>query len=330
MHLQVSKSIARLLHYSIAYGLMALTILTTILSVSGYFGRLNRYVEMSSAIRHVYLLIGTITLIYFVLTRRRIWIWVSLLCVLINAVEVLPWHFPKPKVIATDIPASIATMRVFMFNVLHENTRYQDAIALVNQEKPTLAVFLEATKPWPEELTQLKQTFPYHFSAEKIQIEIYSKVPLIAPEIRLYGKKRGLAVSKINVNGQEVMFIATHAYPQTWFGQQGFEWRNQQLEEGIGDFVGQLQQPVVLVGDLNATMWSPHYKSMIRRSGLINARQGFGVLPTLGLPTFYHPLLAFPVDHCLVSPKVEVEAFRTGPFIGSDHLPIIADVKINA
>jgi endonuclease/exonuclease/phosphatase (EEP) superfamily protein YafD len=221
-------------------------------------------------------------------------------------------------------------MRLFLFNVLHENTRYADAISLVEKEKPTVAAFLEATAPWPEKLVALQDTLPYHFSAKKLQIEIYSRLPLNKTSIQLYGKYRGLVRSSLTVGKKEITFIATHAYPQLYFGKEGFEWRNQQLEEGIGDYVKKLQKPVVLIGDLNVTMWSPHYKSMIQRSGLRNARAGFGILPTLSSLSPQTPWLATPVDHCLVSRDIRVLDFRTGPAIGSDHLPVITDVVLPA
>ncbi len=218
-------------------------------------------------------------------------------------------------------------MRNAIFNVLHQNTRYADAIALVEKEKPTIAAFLEATEPWPKELAVLQNTLPYHFSAEKLQIELYSSLPLEKPSIQLYGNYRGLVISNLTVGKKEITFIATHAYPQLYFGKEGFAWRNQQLD-GIGEYVRQIQKPVVLIGDLNATMWSPHYKSLSQRSGLRNARAGFGILPTLSTVSFQIPWLAVPVDHCLVSPGIEVRGFRTGPAIGSDHLPVITDVVI--
>jgi hypothetical protein len=35
-----------------------------------------------------------------------------------------------------------------------------------------------------------------------------------------------------------------------------------------------------------------------------------------------------PVDHILVSRNIEVKHFEVGPDIGSDHLPLIADLRL--
>ena len=74
------------------------------------------------------------------------------------------------------------------------------------------------------------------------------------------------------------------------------------------------------MGDLNISMWAHHYARFEEVSGLSNARRGFGVAPTW--PVWLFPGL-IPIDHVLVSEQVVVTDFRTGPSIGSDHLPIV-------
>ena len=326
MPLSSSNRFTNLFNNGIAYLFLLLTVIVTLLSLAGYLGELNIYLEIINNFRFQYLLLGLSSFFFFVLTRHRVGLIISLFCLSINLVEIVPWYIPQ---IGATNSSSGQTMRLFLFNVLHQNTRYADAISLVNKEKPTVAAFLEATPPWPDELAVLQKTLPYHFSAKKLQIEIYSSLPLKNTSIKRYGNYRGLVVSNLTVGAKEITFIATHAYPQLYFGKEGFEWRNQQLE-GIGDYFRQIQKPVVLIGDLNVTVWSPSYKNTIQRSGLHNARAGFGILPTLSALSPQTPWLAVPVDHCLVSPDIRVLDFRTGPAIGSDHLPIIADVVLPA
>ena len=75
-------------------------------------------------------------------------------------------------------------------------------------------------------------------------------------------------------------------------------------------------------------MWSPFYRSMMETSGLRNARQGRGILPTHSIVTPRFAALSAPLDHCLVTPDIQVKDFKLGPAIGSDHLPIIAELLI--
>ena len=84
------------------------------------------------------------------------------------------------------------------------------------------------------------------------------------------------------------------------------------------------------MGDLNISMWSPYYRSTIEGSGLRNARQGLGILPTHSIVAPQIAALSAPLDHCLVSSDIQVKDFRLGPAIGSDHLPIIAELLIES
>ena len=85
--------------------------------------------------------------------------------------------------------------------------------------------------------------------------------------------------------------------------------------------------PTLLCADLNSTPWSPYFTDLLSGTGLLNGRQGFGVLATWN--ALWPRMAAIPIDHCLVSPNVAVRGLRYGPRVGSDHLPLIMDVAIN-
>ena len=44
-------------------------------------------------------------------------------------------------------------------------------------------------------------------------------------------------------------------------------------------------------------------------------------------PAEYCPL-GITIDHCLVSPDIEVKQRLVGPDVGSDHLPVIVDLLL--
>ncbi len=39
-------------------------------------------------------------------------------------------------------------------------------------------------------------------------------------------------------------------------------------------------------------------------------------------------LVALPLDHCLVSDEILVANRRVGPFVGSDHFPVVVDLVL--
>ena len=85
--------------------------------------------------------------------------------------------------------------------------------------------------------------------------------------------------------------------------------------------------PLVWVGDLNTTTWSRNLALVAETGGLRNARQGFGLGPSWMYPLPLWPL-ALPIDHVLIKNDVGVRAFRLGGYTGSDHLPVVADLRV--
>lgn len=312
--------------HGFSYYLFAcLSISAIALSLVGYLGRLNLYFEFASGYKLQFLLMALCSLVYFWLTRKKLWIVINLLCMMLNLAVILPWYFNQPKIANQE---QYQPLKVFSYNVLWSNKNYDQAIALVNQEQPDIAIFQEAVSHWHPKLTALKSNYPYHIRAEKLEIEVYSKLPLNNSQIELYGTYRGLVVTDIKVGDRLIKFVATHAYPQLYYGHAGWQIRNQHLEIGIGEFARNLQQSVIIMGDLNVSMWSPFYHSMIQRSGLRNARQGLGILPTHSIVAPQFAALSAPIDHCLVSSDIQVKNFKLGSAIGSDHLPIVAELLI--
>lgn len=171
----------------------------------------------------------------------------------------------------------------------------------------------------------MRESFPYILQNQDddyLGTAIYSKLPLAHQLIKDLGGGRKTIMAEVMIQGQLVSLLASH--PNIPTGRSGFKQRNKQLSE-LGDFVVKLKKPVGMVGDFNTTMWSPHYKKFARKAALQNARAGFGTIPTW--PTFF-TLLYIPIDHCLVSPEIEVVKIRRGREVGSDHLPLITDLAI--
>ncbi len=293
-------------------------------ALGGWLGSHNRWLEMASALRLQFAILTLPALAAAILSRHRIAIVTAAGAVVVTLAGIIPWHFGR------DNPSlDGARLRVMSFNVLHGNRRFAETVDLVIREDPHVVAFHEASAPWPTELGNLTSRFPYRFSATELQIEIFSRLPIGEPEITVVGKMRGFVVLPIRLGARDVFVVATHAYPQRHFGQQGFEWRNRQLTELLpGAINARPDTPGVIMGDLNATMWSAQYKTLVRRAGLKNARRGFGIHPTCGYDFRWGGILAIPIDHCLVTRHWDVVDFRPGTDVGSDHLPIITDLAL--
>jgi endonuclease/exonuclease/phosphatase (EEP) superfamily protein YafD len=88
--------------------------------------------------------------------------------------------------------------------------------------------------------------------------------------------------------------------------------------------------PIVVLGDFNTSPWSPFFQSFLKKSGLVDAAgTSWPATTRFSIRWFAKPFyFGSPIDHILVSPNIEVKRFEVGPDIGSDHLPIIADLRL--
>lgn len=302
------------------------TIVLAFFSVTGYLGKINLYFELTSHFRLQYLVLAACAIPPLLLLRvKKPWLAVCAFCLVVNLAEILPWYLPQPNITSAS-SAEAKPLRVLLANVLSSNQRYPEVISLIRAEKPDLAVFIEINTAWSRALEQIQDILPnavVHPREDNFGIAIYSKLPLQDATAKAFGLKNSVSIlANIAVKEQKLSIVATHPVPP--IGNTLFSKRNQHLAE-LASYIQQQQNPTIAIGDFNTTMWSPHYKSFVRTTGLRNGRSGFGIQPTW--PTQL-PLLSIPLDHCLVSPSVHAVESRTGPNIGSDHLPLITDLAI--
>ena len=83
--------------------------------------------------------------------------------------------------------------------------------------------------------------------------------------------------------------------------------------------------PMVVMGDLNISPWSTHFRDFVNSAKLHDGRRGQGVLPTW--PTEM-PLMQIPLDHILFNAGVRVLSMQASSDVKSDHKIIWADVRV--
>lgn len=240
--------------------------------------------------------------------------------VLWHAIAVVPWYF------GGDGTATEANLSILCTNLLSVNARYDDFLDLVHREDPDIVFIQELHQAWAVGLRPLEATYPYFIKIpreDNFGIALYSRLPLIDARENDIAEAGVPGIrADVEVNGRTVTLLNLHTLPPvgSWY----FEIRNRQFTK-LADFAKRQEDLFLVAGDLNTAMWSPYYKRMERDSGLVNARKGFGVVATW--PSFY-PIFRIPIDHCLLSPEIEVVDLRRGPAIGSDHLPLIVEVYV--
>jgi endonuclease/exonuclease/phosphatase (EEP) superfamily protein YafD len=98
-------------------------------------------------------------------------------------------------------------------------------------------------------------------------------------------------------------------------------WLHQRQMSALSRFLRNIDGPLVLAGDLNASPWSNAFHHLRAATGLLPASV---LTPTW--PAWPVPLPQVALDHILVSSDLSVAAAGTGPAVGSDHLPVWAQI----
>lgn len=102
--------------------------------------------------------------------------------------------------------------------------------------------------------------------------------------------------------------------------------RNQQLRE-LSQWMRQADGPVVVGGDFNLSPWSPHFDAALE---LANARDAIGSRPGMSTWPTQFPPLGIQIDHCLVSHEWQVMRIARGPRVGSDHYPVLVELRLDS
>ena len=300
--------------------LQVAAVLTVLFSVLTAIDTQQHYIELFSHFRLQYLVGSLLLLIVFAVRRRVIYSLLLVVALAINASYVLPWY------VKGETPTGEARLTLFYANVLSTNGDHERVLDLINSEQPDVIFLQEVSTHWLAELQTLEADYPFSYTAareDNFGIAMWSRLPLVAAT-HIDSPPLGYPtiIATTRMGGADLTLISTH--PMVPLGHDNFGARNTQLQS-MTEIVAQASGEVLLLGDLNASVWDRHYLQFEASTGLRNARRGNGILPTW--PTFM-PLAMIPIDHVLVSSGIGVADIKTGPRIGSDHLPLIVTVVL--
>lgn len=291
-------------------------VVTLLFSVLTAFSKWHQYLELFSHFRMQYLVVSLLLTLVFVFLKWRNYVLLGLASIAVNAWFVVPWYVP------TGAPGpSDSDVRLLHANVYVANTNAGPLLALIAEVDPDLLVLQEFTPAWQSALQPIHSSYPYRVVEPRehpFGIALYSKFPLEATTV-IGSVPLGHPdiVATALVGGERLHIISSH--PMQPLGGSNYGSRNLHLDS-VADLAARSPRPMIVVGDLNITMWAYHYQRFEEVSGLRNARRGFGIQPTW--PAWLFPG-RIPIDHVLVSDDIWVSDFESGPNIGSDHLPIV-------
>jgi endonuclease/exonuclease/phosphatase (EEP) superfamily protein YafD len=293
-------------------------------AVAGYLGRLHHLLELTSHFRLQYTALAALFLLMLLAWRR--W-YLAAVCggvLLANLAALAPYP------LAAASPSVTPKHRALLLNLYVLNPHHERVRQLVKDNDPDFIVFSELSAAWMAALEPLHEQYAHrllpsaHEAQEEIQVGVYSKRPLRdARREPLVELARPCAIARVDLGPEPLLLISPH--PRIPLSAMGWHCRNAELQAIADLAIFQPAAPVMVLGDLNVTCFSPAFSDFVRRSGLRDSQLDFGL--QCSWPTD-HFFLRIPIDHCLTSHRVVVQRRWLGPNVGSDHFPVLVDFSI--
>jgi len=229
-----------------------------------------------------------------------------------------------------------ADLRVVQFNAFKENASPDLAAAWILRQRPDVVVLEEAAEQGGRVREALGRAYPYATDCVGGRTNCSTVILSRSAALRSGGlaradpeNRRGLSAAwaQFAWRGESLTVVGVHMGRPWPFGDQG--WQIGELARFLG---GADRNRVVMVGDFNQTPWTFTMKRQDRQLGLrrVTGEQATwpvrNVFPaSLGVAVRTPPALA--IDHVYLGSCWYRREIRRGPWIGSDHLPLVADLN---
>ncbi|QDT11928.1 endonuclease/exonuclease/phosphatase family protein [Planctomycetes bacterium K23_9] len=249
--------------------------------------------------------------------------------------RIIPYTPLLPKQSA-DTPASLnvshwsddQTIRMVMTNVEMENDDYALWITTITEEDPDIVLVVEIDDAWVQATKEFASRYPYriiHPQDNWYGMMILSRLPIIDHQIRHLVQKDVPSIdAKLQMDdGTMIRFVGVHPRPPEPIRDNDATARDAELTLW-GSELADAQGPVIIGGDLNDVAWSQTTRLFLRTSELLDPRRGRGFFNSFHAN---HWFLRFPLDHIFHSPHFTVSRVERLGFVGSDHFPILIDLR---
>ncbi|WP_425614943.1 endonuclease/exonuclease/phosphatase family protein [Anatilimnocola sp. NA78] len=297
------------------------TLFVLLFAVVGFFARYSWHCELLCHFRLQYAWLLLLAGVALLIARSRWFAVIAGVGAAVNFAFVLPIYWP-----AEQPTAASESWRLVSYNVLGSNNRSAEVLAMLRAETADVVLLYEVNARWAKEFATLRDEYPHQKIVPRennFGIALLSRRRWDDVQVQYFGQTDFPSiVAQFTHTSQLVTLIGTHPPPPV--NRYVAQVRNQQLA-GLAQFTAEASGPVILAGDLNVTSYSPYFQDLLRVGKLSDSRQGFGVQASWnkGIPG-----MAIPIDHVLVSPTIGVVSRRIGRPLGSDHCPVMVELKL--
>lgn len=285
------------------------------ISVMPLLGHLTQPFEIFSHFRVQYLALSVALAVLTLALRQWQTLSVCMLCIAFNGLAIGA-RLPQ---VATQAASQGKATKIIWANLYRQTSALQALAGLAEAQNADVLTLTELPVGGEATIRSVLPEYQCITVAQDTQnpftVAIATKAPCLASNNALQTSDSS-AVASINLSGLHV--VALHARPP-WNNQRTAE-RDRIIRTGL--IRGANAESGVVLGDFNATPWSPVFRSSATR-GLTRVQCGSLLEPTWRSD---NPLLGLTIDHVFVTPGLVVTNCRVGPDIGSDHRPLVFSV----
>lgn len=221
-------------------------------------------------------------------------------------------------------PATGPTLKVISFNWLADDRDRSEIYAWLKQENPDILAIQEIGGKENGVETTLYGLFPYHTQPVS-DVMILSRYPILKQANRMINAN-AMIRAELSVEGRRLVVWGIH--PATLKGSDDLKARDFYLSE-VARYVALETEPVLMMGDFNATRWDPHVHEILTE-GDLHEEPALIALPTRMAIRKGIPFFGAPIDHITTNGGNVLRHCRTGPNLGSDHRPLVCELQLKS
>lgn len=218
--------------------------------------------------------------------------------------------------------ADAARIKTLTFNLHDENRNFEQAVDYIWEVDADVVCLQEALGEWRTAVSSLLRLYPHALQSAKGGTILMSKLPLKIMDVNLAQATPYSIAVRVGGLKQPVDLVCVHlTRPES---PSKMALRNQEMGY-LARTVFKSKNPVILLGDFNASTRSPTMFRFMQQAGVQTAGPGFppantwpGGLSFLGLR----------IDHVLFTPPLRLVRNEVGPGLGSNHRPVSAELAL--
>lgn len=285
----------------------------------GMLGRYSWLLDLFSHLRMHYIVGLAASALALLVLRQWRSAALGLLAALAACIPTLDYLAPAAS--GSDAP----TFKAISFNVWFRHKDLSRAVDYLESSGADVLVLQEISERQAVSISPLLKTYPHAYlqGADQSDTVVLSKWPIASATTEKLAEDGVSAIrSIIEWRGRRITLIAAHLH---WpMGPRSSRRRNAELQ-GLSRMAQPLEEPLIILGDLNVTPWSSHFRTLTNTFGLDDCAAGHGLNPTWPSQIL---ALGIRIDHCLATTHWKTVRVWTGPHLGSDHRPMGVEMQL--